>query len=76
MEKTFDGYLFNRIEEIGNKKYNHVGCEGNSESFGDFLSQFVPELGTRRRVKFTIKALEDAKKINEVTKDYAVDKSK
>jgi len=63
MEKTFKGYLFNRIEEIGNKKYNYVGCEGDNEDFGNFLSQFVPEMGTRRKVSFTIKALEEPKKI-------------
>jgi hypothetical protein len=54
MKNTFSGYLFNRIEKIGNKKYNHVGCEGDDENFGDFLSQFVPKIGTRRKVKFTI----------------------
>jgi hypothetical protein len=61
MEKTFEGYLFNRIEEIGSKKYNHVGCEGKDKSFGDFLSEFVPEIGMRRKVKFTIKSLEEPK---------------
>lgn len=65
MKKTFKGYLFNRIEKIGNKKYNHVGCEGDSENFGNFLSQFVPEIGTRRKVKFTIESLEKPKKIKE-----------
>jgi len=56
MKITFEGYLFNRIETIGNKDYNHVGCEGENESFGDFLSKFVPEIGMRRKVKFTIEA--------------------
>jgi len=65
MRETFEGYLFNRIEEIGNKKYNHVGCEGDNENFGNFLSQFVPEIGMRRKVKFTIKVLEKPKKIKE-----------
>jgi len=54
MKNTFNGYLFNRIEKIGNKRYNHVGCEGDDKNFGDFLSQFVPKIGTRRKVKFTI----------------------
>jgi hypothetical protein len=64
MKKTFQGYLFNRIEEIGNKKYNHVGCEGDDANFGDFLSQFVPEIGTRRKVEFTIQSIEEVKKIS------------
>ncbi len=58
MKKIIEGYLFNRIEKIGNKKYNHVGCEGDNENFGDFLSQFVPQIGTRKKVKFTIETLE------------------
>lgn len=61
MKKTFDGYLYNRIEKIGNKKYNHVGCEGDDENFGDFLSQFVPKTGMRRKVKFTIESLEKSR---------------
>jgi len=56
MKKTFDGYLFNRIEKIGNKKYNHVGCEGINGDCGDFLTQFVPEIGMKRKVKFTIES--------------------
>lgn len=65
MKKTFNGYLFNRIEKIGNKKYNHVGCQGKNKNFGDFLSQFVPKLGTQRKVKFTIETLEKPKIIKE-----------
>jgi hypothetical protein len=67
MEKTFEGYLFNRIEKIGDKKYNHVGCEGEDKSFGDFLSEFVPETGMRRRVRFRIKSLEKPKMIKSKT---------
>lgn len=65
MKKTFRGYLFNRIEKIGEREYNHVGCEGDDDNFGDFLSQFVPDIGTRRKVEFTVEALEDPKKINQ-----------
>lgn len=65
MKKTFEGYLFNRLEKLGNKKYNHVGCEGKNDEFGDFLTQFVPELGMRRKVRFTIETQEEAKVIEE-----------
>ena len=58
MKKTFEGYLFNRIEKIGNKKYNRVGCESEDKNFGDFLSQFVPKIGTQRKVKFIIETQE------------------
>jgi len=56
MKKTFERYLFNRIKKIGNKKYNHVGYRGISGNCGDFLTQFVPEVGMRRKVKFTMES--------------------
>jgi len=71
MKKTFKGWLFNRIEIVGNKKYNHVGCESatpEDEEFGEFLVQFVPEVGMRRKVKFTIEALEEPKIVEEYKK--------
>ena len=58
MKKTIEGYLFNRMEKLGNKSYNHIGCEGESENFGDFLSQFVPNIGMKRKVKFTIEEID------------------
>lgn len=51
MKKTFEGYLFNRLEKIGNKTYNHVGCKGENRDIGDFLTEFVPELGMKRKRK-------------------------
>jgi len=65
MKKTFEGYLFNRLEKIGNKNYNHVGCEGEDSEFGDFLTKFVPEIGMKRKVKFTIESTDEPKIIKE-----------
>jgi hypothetical protein len=72
MKKTFKGKLFNRLETLGKQTFNHVGCEGNDEQFIDFLTQFVPELGDQRKVKFTIEALEEIKKVQKYKqpKDY------
>ncbi len=58
MKKTIEGWLFNRIETLGDKKYNHIGCEGENKSFGDFLAQFVPRVGMRRKVRFMIETLD------------------
>lgn len=58
MKKTTEGWLFNRIEELGGRRYNHIGCEGESNSFGEFLARFVPRVGMRRRVRFTIETLD------------------
>jgi len=65
MKKIFEGRVFNRMEIIGNKEYQHIGCEGERKDFGDFLVQFVPKLGMRRKVKFTIEALEKPKMVEE-----------
>ncbi|MDD3808137.1 MAG: hypothetical protein PHG49_00995 [Candidatus Pacebacteria bacterium] len=72
MKKIFKGKLFNRLETLGQQTFNHVGCEGDNEQFIDFLTQFVPELGDQRKVKFTIEALEETKKVESYKKpkDY------
>jgi len=57
MKKTFEGWLFNRIEMLGSKEYNHVGCEGENTEFGNFLTQFVPKVGMRKKVRFTIETI-------------------
>lgn len=56
MKKEITGYLTNKIEVLGNKKYNHVGCE--NPKFGDFITSFVPEIGDRRKVKIIIQTLD------------------
>ena len=58
MKRIIDGWLFNRIETLGNKEYNHIGCEGENKAFSEFLVQFVPEINMRRKVKFTIETIE------------------
>ena len=76
MEKTFEGLLFNRMEKLGGRTFNHVGCKGESEEFIDFLAQFVPDIGTQRRVKFTVETEDDIEKIDDykIAKDYNEDK--
>lgn len=59
MKKTIKGYLFNRIEKLGNKKYNHIGFEGENQSFSNLLSSFVPKIGMRKKVQLTVEVLDD-----------------
>ena len=56
MKKTFYAYLYNRIEKIGDKDFNHIGCEGITKDCGDILSTFVPNLNDKMKVKFTIES--------------------
>jgi hypothetical protein len=70
MKKMFEGHLFNRIEVFGNKKYNHVGCESDNSRFMDFLSQFVPEVGMRRKVTFIVESEEEPIFVEEYKSGY------
>lgn len=72
MKKTFNGWLFNRMEKLGGKVFNHVGCEGDNEQFIDFLTQFVPEIGMQRKVTFTVESQDDIEEIEDykIAKDY------
>jgi hypothetical protein len=76
MKKKFEGFLFNRLELIGGEKFNHVGCEGNNEEFIDFLIQFVPEVGSKRKVTFTVESKEEIRIIGDYknVKKYVEDK--
>ena len=38
MKKTFNGWLYNRIEKLGEKLFNHVRCRGRDEKFINFLT--------------------------------------
>jgi len=78
MKKTFDGWLFNRIEKLGGNIFNHVGCNGKNEKFIDFLTEFVPELGMQRKVKFTIETQEEPQIIKEykIAKGYYKEEEK
>lgn len=42
MKKIIEGYLFNRIETLGNKKYKHVGFENKEKIFGDLIEFLFP----------------------------------
>ena len=71
MKKSFCAYLYNRIEIIGKEKFNHIGCEGIEKDCGDVLSEFVPNLGDKREVKFTI---EDMKKEDKTKRGFINEK--
>jgi hypothetical protein len=72
MKKIFNGWLFNRMEKLGGKVFNHVGCEGDNEQFTDFLTHFVPKTGTRRKVTFIIESENEIEKVEDykIAKDY------
>ncbi|NOZ81020.1 MAG: hypothetical protein GXP63_05080 [DPANN group archaeon] len=58
MKKTIEGELFHEIEELGGKRFAHVGFRDKENLFGDLMTSMVPEVGQTRKVKLTIEVLE------------------
>ncbi len=57
-KKEIYGYLFNRIEEIGGQKMQHIGFEPEEGDFGTMLEEFVPNIGDKLKVKVIFEVLE------------------
>jgi hypothetical protein len=55
---SIEGKLFNRIEEYGGKKYQHIGFEDSENKFGSLLESLVPETGATKKVKLIIEPLD------------------
>ncbi len=58
MKKSLEGYLYNRIEKFGTKKYVHVGFDDGAGKFEKMLASLVPEVGMKKKVRLTIEILE------------------
>jgi len=58
-EKVIEGHLFNRIEKLGNKEYEHIGFEDDEKKFGDLIASFVPKKGMKKKAKLTIEVLDE-----------------
>jgi hypothetical protein len=54
IKKTIEGELFHEIEEMGNRKYAHIGFRDKDNKFGDMMASLVPEVGTKRKARLTI----------------------
>ena len=53
-KKSIDGELFHEIEQLGNKKYEHIGFRDKENKFGEMLNSLVPKVGMTKKVKLTI----------------------
>ncbi len=49
MKKTIEGELFHEIEELGNKKYEHIGFRDKKNKFGEIIGSPVPKVGMKKR---------------------------
>jgi hypothetical protein len=61
IKKVIEGELFHEIEELGNKKYEHIGFRDNDNRFGDMITSLVPETGMKRKARLTIEIIEREK---------------
>jgi hypothetical protein len=59
--KTIEGELFHEIEELGNKKYAHIGFRDKENKFGNMLEKLVPEVNMIKKAKLTLEILEEDK---------------
>jgi hypothetical protein len=59
LKKTIDGELFHEIEDLGNRKYEHIGFRDDENRFGDIIGSLVPEVGMKRRARLTIEITDD-----------------
>ncbi len=62
MKKVIEGELFHQIEELGNKKYEHIGFRDDENLFGDLMASFVPEVGMTKKARLTIELIEEVDK--------------
>ena len=55
--RSITGELFHEIEEMGNKKYEHIGFRDKDNKFGELLAEAVPEIGMTRKARITIELI-------------------
>jgi len=59
MKKIIEGEVYHQIEELGNKKYSHIGFRDKNNKFGNILAELVPEVGMIKKAKVTLELLEE-----------------
>ena len=64
IKKSIEGELFHEIEELGNKKYEHIGFRDKENKFGDMIASLVPKVGMKRKAKLTIQTFDKIKEQN------------
>jgi hypothetical protein len=56
---TIKGFIFNRVEKLGGKNYNHIGFSDDKNRFGEMLGSLVPEIGMTKKARLTIELIEN-----------------
>jgi len=59
VRKTIEGELFHEIEELGNKKYEHIGFRDKENKFSEMLNSLVPKTGMKKKARLIIEIFEE-----------------
>ena len=59
IKRSIEGELFHEIEELGNKKYEHIGFRDKKNKFGDMIASLVPKVGMKKEAKLTIQIFDE-----------------
>ena len=55
MEKIeIKGEFYHIIEELGNKKYEHIGFRDKENKFGEMMQSIVPEVGMIKKARLIV----------------------
>jgi hypothetical protein len=64
IRKIIEGELFHEIEELGNKKYEHIGFRDKENKFGDMIASLVPKVGMKKKSRLTIQISDEMEEQN------------
>ncbi len=56
---VIEGEFYHIIEELGNKKYEHIGFRDKENKFGDMMESIVPEVGMNKKAKLIVEIEEE-----------------
>ncbi len=59
IKRSIEGELFHEIEELGNKKYEHIGFRDKENKFGDMIASLVPKVGMKKEARLTIQIFDE-----------------
>ena len=59
IKRSIEGELFHEIEDLGNKKYEHIGFIDKENKFGDMIASLVPKVGMKKEARLTIQIFDE-----------------
>lgn len=57
-EVKIKGEFYHIIQELGNKKYEHIGFKDNKNKFQEIMESIVPQVGMTKKAIIKIEIIE------------------